>query len=235
MTTAAHPQPGQRTRVALREIRETAFRALVAVGASTGQADTAAGQVLDAELHHGAGLRGLLEDLRLGPWRDGAVPVRNDETHRVVGGAAATDTLRLGVHLVELAVARPGSRPAVSAMPLPLDPLLDDLLMRASGQVGSPVCAATSLSNRLAVRVATPEGAVAWGDHGLIVSTVPSAPAARLTVFVASEVDHTMGQWQLRESRDAHRRRAAREGLYVDTTVWDPAYEAARAYLVPDA
>lgn len=240
MTTRTCSGSGQLTRVALREIRETAFRALVAVGASTGQADTASGQVLDAELHHGAGLRGLLDDLRLGPWRDEVVPVHDDVTELVVGADTATGLLRVGVHLVELASARPTSRPTISAAPLPLDPLLDDLLMQAAVQIGSPVCAATSLNKQRTVRVATPQGDLAWGDlawgdPGLIVGPVPHAPTGRLTAFVAPVVDRTVGQWQLRESRDRHRCTAAQEGLHVDSAQWEAAYEAARAYLVPDA
>ena len=142
MTTRTSPQ---RTRVALREIHETAFRALVATGADAGRADTAARQVLDAELHHGAGVRGLLGDLRRGPWRSDPVPVHEQDRPALcrVGTGSDSDLLRIGVHLVELATARVGAPPAVSAGPLDLDPLVDALLEQAARLTGTPVAAAT--------------------------------------------------------------------------------------------
>lgn len=62
-STRTHSTDAERTtRVAIREIREAACRALVALGASPCDAKVASGQVVFDELHRGTGLAGLLEE-----------------------------------------------------------------------------------------------------------------------------------------------------------------------------
>ncbi len=67
VSSAPSTMPGV-TRVAIREVREAAFRAFVATGASNAEAKVASEQVLFTELHRGSGLVALLQELAAGPW-----------------------------------------------------------------------------------------------------------------------------------------------------------------------
>ncbi|CAN5361769.1 hypothetical protein BH09ACT8_BH09ACT8_04350 [soil metagenome] len=70
MTETTIQQPGlpcieqHRHRVSLREIRETAWRALFSAGLSTGEAGAAADVIASMQLHEGTGLAALADQLR---------------------------------------------------------------------------------------------------------------------------------------------------------------------------
>ncbi|MEO5832595.1 MAG: hypothetical protein ABIR83_04400, partial [Nakamurella sp.] len=56
-------------RVAVREIREATYRAVIAAGASAGEASTAAELTVHTEIHCGAGITAVLDELPRVPRR----------------------------------------------------------------------------------------------------------------------------------------------------------------------
>lgn len=219
--------PGERVRVSLREVREIAYRALIAHGACPGRAPAAADQVLEAELHHGAGIAGLLADLTLGPWDRAGLglerEVRDGRPLLRVDSPDAGSPLRVGQLAADLAC-------ATGAVHVPaLDdarPLLAGALLGAAAAEGRAL-ASTSAGTTTAW-VATPEGAVlsvvlsGWSppDRGTLVAVVDPPPARAASASV--------------EERHDRRRAAARDGLLVDAAAFASAYDASRAYLVPE-
>lgn len=220
VNTETPDDPAVRVRVSLREIREVAYRALVAHGACPGRAPAAADQVLEAELHHGAGLAGLLDDLARGPWDAGGLAVRR--TTRAgrelleVDSPDAGSPLRVGQLVADLAcaagaVAVPGLRRA--------GPLLAGALVSAASANGVALAAVDTGGEAW---VATPEGAVVRERD----RAAPPEGTAVLVVEPPPGADPG--------ARAARRRTAAREGLLVDAATFARAYDAARAYLVPE-
>ena len=63
-SSAASRTPKHQIRVSVREIRETAWRALFAAGLSAGEAASAADVITAMELHEGTGLAALDDQLR---------------------------------------------------------------------------------------------------------------------------------------------------------------------------
>lgn len=231
-----HPlaAPGPTTRVAIREIREAAFRALVAAGASPAEAKVASEQVLFDELHRGTGLVGLLEELSCGPWARTGMACERDHTHQPptvrVSGTGGSSALRQGALLADLlAVEKPGT--LVLAQDLSaLSSLLDEPLIRTARSTGSFVVVARRATVSVDLRVAAPDGSIgaAWSHTGaealpLGVSLVRSeaGPASPTTWLTAD---------QLRVTRAA----AAQHGHEVDAARWAQVVTAARTYLVPE-
>lgn len=222
-SSALLPGPGG-LRVSLREAREVAYRAMIAHGACPGRAPAAVEQVLEAELHHGAGLAGLLADLALGPWDGGGLDLRRSSGGLlVVCSPDAGSPLRVGQLVADLAcVAGPVYVPALH-VPWPL--IAGALLGAAAGNG----CALGLLrAGSSEAWVATPEGALVpvvlsgWSppDRGTLVAVVDPPPARAAAGSVGE--------------RHRRRRAAARDGLLVDATTFAAAYDSSRAYLVPE-
>lgn len=237
---------GPRVRVAIREIREYAYRALVVAGASPGEAATAAGQVLHAELHTGEGLTGLLSDLTRGAWpRSGLTCSRRSGMRPVleVGCGERSGELRVGPHLIDLVAGE--AEPAVATTPaeVPVTSLLDAALLAAASATGTTVAAMRPTPRGpYAVRLATGEGDLA---HGLIdpagMSSLAgvdgvSGPGGLIVLTGVPAVEPTLTHltWSSPAERAERRRGAARHGVEVDETTWRVAAAHAQRFLVPE-
>ncbi|GAA4083180.1 hypothetical protein GCM10023066_15000 [Nocardioides kongjuensis] len=226
MRTSTGPVSPSRVRVSLREVREVAYRALVAHGACPGRAPAAAEQVLEAELHHGAGLTGLLADLARGPWDGGGLDLRADErggrTLLRVDSPDAAAPLRVGQLVADLASA---------AGTVHVPALRDDGPLAAAALIGAAAAGghALALVGSLAEAwIATPDGALLRLDRMSVLGDWEPPPDGSVVLVVDPPPDLDP------HPRAARRRSAAREGLLVDAAAFARAYDAARAYLVPE-
>ncbi len=119
MTTALHPphadvtHDGRTHRVAVREVREAAWRALYAAGASAGEASVAAGAVAFTEVLTRQGLQALLAELPTVPSARTPVGMRNSDGVDVLDDPASRGLLLLAPLAVGLIVARPLSPPVL--------------------------------------------------------------------------------------------------------------------------
>lgn len=243
MTTATI-ETGTTVRVSIREIREYSYRALLAHGASAGEAAHAAELVLHAELYDGCGLAGLLEDLSRGPWPEAGLPAFS----RAPGTAALelscgtrSGELRAGPPIIDLAAGSAGVPVLVSAEALPSSTLLEGALLDAAAATRAWVCvAARASTGALVVRVATPQGDLGTGE--LPARALPdlerlARPAA--TVVLAgpeAEMSHAAGlTWRDADARARRRRQAAFTGVRLDRDLWTEVAAHARLFLVPEA
>lgn len=232
---------GPIVRTSIREIREYAFRSLIAAGASAGEALVAADQVLHAELHCRDGLVGLVADLLGAPWpRTGLSCARSIEPHGVqftVQAAERAGALRLGSLLTDLVAGEPGPAVAVTDGDIEVSGLLDGLLLSAARSAGmSALAVRLSGSGPLAVRVATPVGDVGEGrvDPSQVIGVTAGAGTAFAT-GVLVEPNHLSGLvWSTTEDRRERRREAARHGVKVDAHQWRIIEDHARSFLVPE-
>lgn len=231
----------KRTRVAIREVREASFRALVAVGASNAEAKVAAEQVLHTELHRGSGLSVLLEDLASGPWvRAGLACSRDESGERPVlrvTGAGRPGALRQGAMLVELLAAEAVANVVVVSDGLAaLSPLLDEPLIRAAQATGYWVVATDRTATSTQYRVAAPDGGIAAadvansGDPQRDQSHVPNG----VSLFRRDLQPDWSSTWLTAATQRSTRATAAQHGVSVDTAVWTAVKTAAAAYLVPE-
>jgi hypothetical protein len=119
MTTAMHQSHQGATsgvtthRVAVREIREAAGRALCAAGASAGEAAVAAGAVAFTEVLTGQGLQALLAELPTVSSAHTPVAFRNEDGVDVLDDPAGRGLLLLAPLGIGLVVARPLSSPVL--------------------------------------------------------------------------------------------------------------------------
>ncbi|MGN6129804.1 MAG: hypothetical protein ACTHOK_05630, partial [Nocardioidaceae bacterium] len=133
-TLLLHETPPRVERVSIRDIRESAYRALVAHGASHGEAATAAEQVLHAEMHHSSGLTALLTDLALPTWPHTGMTLTRRATASelevsVVSGPGRGNPLRAGCLLAELAASQPDRAGVVCSPDVTvLDATIDSVL-----------------------------------------------------------------------------------------------------------
>jgi hypothetical protein len=230
-----------RLAVRLREVHETSFRALVVAGASAGEAAVAAGQVLHAELHHGNGIRGLVRDLDAGHWTQRGLdvsPVRiGGWTALRLVSAARGGPLRCAALIADLAAAASPLTVVAADWLCDVDPLMDHALLLAAAANGCAVAAVCADAGALRVRAATPDGAVGVGDAGILGRVQPPAAALSpgVVVFGHPHVDRTTGVWTSPDSLRHRRREAALAGVLVDHDLWARAYDASRAYLVPES
>ncbi|WP_449278809.1 hypothetical protein [Leucobacter sp. GX24907] len=107
---AAEPVGADGTfRRSIREIREVAYRALVATGASHGEATAAAEAAQYTEVQHGTGVSALVEDLASGPWPQTGLSSTRSGSQTIVTGDLS-GPLRAGQLILDLtaAVARAG-------------------------------------------------------------------------------------------------------------------------------
>jgi hypothetical protein len=233
---------GPTVRVTIREIREYAYRALIAAGASAGEAATAADQVLHAELQSSDGLACLVADLARGPWsRSGLGCTRRSVLHVDCGGRSGE--LRVGAPVVELVAGERGPAVAVTTADVPVSSMLDEPLLAAAVAAGTSVTAMrATATGAYAVRHATPEGDLAHGV--LIAADLPLPPgvdgmdeAQALIVLTGADVGPALARLtcSTRGARDERRRQAAMHGVRVDEASWRVVAEHAQCFLVPEA
>lgn len=236
---------GPTVRVAMREIREYAYRALVAAGASAGEAATAAGQVLHAELHAGNGLAGLVVDLARGPWpSSGLACTRTPAGSQIleVDCGGRSGELRVGAPIIELVAGQDGPAVAVTTADVPVTALLDEALLSAATSCGISVTAMRAGGDgAYVVRLATPDGDLAHGvlpaaDRPQVPDVGDTGDTHALVVLTGAEVGSVRARLvrTTRDWRAARRRQAASHGVRVDETTWAVVAEYARRFLVPE-
>lgn len=246
-TLAAHEAPAGVERVSIRDIRESAYRALVAHGASHGEAATAADQVLHAELHASSGLTALLADLALPAWpHTGMTLTRQARASgfqvSAVSGPGRGDLLRAGCLLTELAASLPGPATVVCSPDLPgLDATIDFLLLEAASAAGRTIAAVglTDDGHSVAARAGDPAGGAGPVDAAVVLPVSLRDAMNRFLphggVAVLQPPDVRPGRgWVTADARASRRRQAAASGVLVDAQAWQAAYAAARGFLVPE-
>jgi hypothetical protein len=233
----AMEQTTQHVRVAIREVREYAYRALIVAGASPGEATTAAEQVVHAELHAGEGLTGLACALMTGPWPAAPLALTRSRGGMVdVDCADVTSELRLSAVLTDVAVGEPGESSITCASAVAVTSLWDAALLAAAVATGTAVAAIRYDAGAPArVRVARPDGdlwvgQVPAGDvagstrTGVAVHTGATPRPPTLEVLACSTA----------AERAARRRSAAQSGLIVDGATWTVVAARAHQFLVPE-
>lgn len=226
------------TRVSLRDLSESSFRALMAHGASYGEARVAARMVLQTQFTGGDGLGGLLEDLAGPAWSrtpvlisvgSGVVELGSPEDNRLLREAP------LGVEFVAS-----GDEDVVQVRCEVADPRLVDAVLLESTRVTGATIAAVVMSGAggsdREVRVARPDGR-------LEVATLTELPSAWVSwvqtpgIVALRDVD-VLGELDLSsnsaQDRAQARADAAKSGIGVDAAAWREVYAASRLYLVPD-
>lgn len=249
------------TRVSLRDLSEAAFRALLAHGASHGEARVAARMVLQAELGGGGGLAALLDDLAAQPWSptpveivhaaDGSdTPSGSVELHCKVGNRL----LREASLAVEL-VTSGGDEDVVGVhCSVVGTALLDAVLLEAArvseaavavviwtrtepGSANEPD-AVTRSAVRLSglLRLARPDGSLGVGTGSRLPTPWPTVVEGE-GVVALRDVERFSGlnlRWTSADDLALRRAEAAAVGVIVDATAWHTVYAASRRYLVPD-
>jgi hypothetical protein len=250
MTTAVHPSHTDTTsddrahRVAVREIREAAWRALYAAGASAGEALVAAGAVAFTEILSGQGLQALLAELPAVPSARIPVAVRTSDGVDVLDDPASRGVLLLAPLGIGLVVARPLSLPVllpgVAWHPVlagllaphcsPAEPALVALEMDGDGKPTRGVRVwpdrsvelldaqdSTQLQqlNVRSAKVQTNTGGV------LLMTTHRRAATGRTVAFAADTVA-------------ARQQQAYTDGVLVDSDLWSAVKTAADRYLVAE-
>lgn len=236
------------TMVCLREIRETAYRSLVVAGASTGEATTAAEQVLHAEIHHGTGLSALADDLGSGPWRvRTARTVFSRDAGTVVARvdcAGHALPLRHGARLVDLlASLATSATPALVACAdaEPVGVLLDGLLVNAATDLGLGVVAlqvednGTTTAARAATASAEVGAAIPALDAAEREMVRHALPHGGLALLGSSRAQAPAGPDIEAVARRRRRQELASTRVAVDADLWRRVYTAAQAYLVPES
>lgn len=236
---------GPTVRVSIREIREYAYRALVAARATPGEAATAASQVLHAELHTGDGLAGLVLDLARGPWsRSGLRRMRRPGGRPVleVDCGGRSGELRVGAPIVELVAGEAGPAVAVTTADVPVTSLLDEALLAAAVATGTSVTAMRATADgSYVMRHATAEGGLAQGV--LVPADVPRltgvggmGDAEALVVLTGAAVEPAVVRlsWSTRGERAERRRLAALRGVEAPEATWRVVAQYAQRFLVPE-
>jgi hypothetical protein len=251
MTTALHPphadmaHDGRTHRVAVREIREAAWRALYAAGASAGEASVAASAVAFTEVLSGSGLQALLAELPTVPSARTPVGVRSSNAVDVLDDPASRGLLLLAPLGVGLVVARPLS-PPVLLPGVAWHPVLAGLLAPHCG-VAEPALVALEIDadgNSI-------QGLRVWPDRsvellgpqnndqlqhvhvrsgqakasiggGVLLTTAPGRAATGRPVTFAAE------------TVAARQQQAYADGVLVDSDLWSAVETAAGRYLVAE-
>lgn len=240
------------TRVAVREIRENTWRALVAHGSSGGEAQVAARAVTWAEVHLGRGVDAALRELsHPAPGRRGVRHQRRHRSAEVLVDPAARGPL----HLVPLALGLVTS----SAVPVPVhlpgtdwDPALVGLLATATAASSRPALlalhldgdgrpdAGVHLSAEGDVRLL---GAVALAETASLNPALADCAGEGAGVLVASDHGgiHLPHQVETEPAvtlsvAELGRRwaQALADGVLVDGGAWQDLYAAATRFLVPE-
>lgn len=225
-------------RIAVREIREYAFRALVAHGACASVAHAAAQQVLFAQVHYGTGFAELLDCLKHVKWNQPALAYErtasDDGLLFTVDPSAACAALIHGTMLIELATAQPGN--VVFAPELGVEAgLLDAPLVAAAVRCGTTVMAARlphGSATQQGTRIATPAGYV--GHARVPVDEFHPTGAGGVGVLIRTLDEVPDDNFALHTSEELAQRRenAWAIGLPVDGRLWTTIKSAAAGYLV---
>lgn len=227
-------------RIAVREIREYAFRAMVAHGACTSVAHAGARQVLFAQVHYGTGFAELLDCLKHVDWSDPALAYertdRNGGLHYLITPDSVCAPLLHGTMLIELATAGEGN--VVIAPELDLEAgLLDAPLLDAAIRCGKTVMVARltrGTASHHGTRIATPAGYVGQ----VRVTSEAFAPAGGAesgSLFrTLDEVPDDNFALHTPEELAQRRENAWAIGLPVDARLWRTIKAAADDYLVGD-
>ncbi|WP_172649854.1 hypothetical protein [Rhodococcus opacus] len=235
----ALPTMNNRIRLAVREVRETAFRALYATGVSSGEAAAAADTVTAMQLHARTGIDTLLETLdRLDSTRTPAgVSLSRNSAVDIVDHSPRSGLLS-GPLAVDLALSQ--SRPVLVSR-IDDHEAVDWYALRAASRSGTTlwlvtlddrgrhtnatvVTAAGDMHRDVSVPTALESDVTVHDEYGggTLVLTAPHATDASRPVHTAVE----------RETRYRH---AVSYGVFVDTAKWSRAYALGRRFLVPEA
>lgn len=237
---------GSSVRVAIREIREYAYRALVVAGASHGEAAAGAGQVVHAELYAGEGLAGLVLDLARDAWpREGPTCSRRSGARSVleVECGERSGELRVGRCLIELAAGEAEPAVVTTAAVVSVNSILGEPMLAAATVTGTTVAAMQLIPRGpCLVMLATQEGNLAHGelDSAAIRSLVGMDDLVGLEGFIvitgvsATEASLTRLTWSTPAQRAERRRAAARYGVEVDGAIWQVVASHAQHFLVPE-
>ncbi|NDZ77874.1 hypothetical protein G3I19_04910 [Streptomyces sp. SID10853] len=237
-------------RVAVREIREAAFRAVVAAGASSGEAATAADLVVLGEVLDGTGVRALADELDRVP--QGRQPVScSGDTLVVLHDPAGRGPLLLGPPAADLAAA--GRRPVL--LPGAWTSPVEWILVSAVARTRTPLLATRIRADGSpgACALATADSTLHRADHprafdephdGQAADTVeprmavPPGEGILLSRWNgdARTPDLLAGLPPARTPARQHERFAAAltHGLRVAPEPWATVYGASRRYLVPE-
>ncbi|MET3143919.1 UNVERIFIED_ORG: hypothetical protein ABIB19_003333 [Arthrobacter sp. UYEF10] len=226
-------------RLAMREVREAAYRALMARGASNAEAQAAARQVLFAEVHHGTGLATLASWLREASWALDALTYIRSTTPAgqsfAVDSGSRCDALVHGVLLVDVASTGVGSEVLCNGVEHDSH-LLDEALLNAAASSGFTVVH-RSAGDANRTTFATPTGDLGTGfstagqaaphdapaaGHGSRFYTADTAPEGTFIVSTTAE-------------RDLKRAETAHAGVLVNAETWAEIRTVAAGYLVADA
>ncbi|WP_031466187.1 hypothetical protein [Sciscionella sediminilitoris] len=204
------------TRIADRELREAAYRALRARAVSHGEAVAAAELVLAAELLEGAGLSLLLREISCLPADAAAVGLVRDEEYAVLADEAGRGPLLLGPLAAELAL---GTGKPVILRETGIGPALAQWTARTHA---SPFAVATVTGGVVTERIAAgPDGTLLRVPvHG---SPAPHGIERGLVLTVPDEIPD-----------GARISPGPAGGMHVNAAEWRAATEAASRFLVPE-
>lgn len=210
-------------RVALREIRDVAYRALRVAGDSPGAAELAAGAVVRAEVQAADGLALLLDELprvcsRRVPARllPGPVAVLDDTARRGLFFAvpAAVETCLATQPPRRVLVPGASWRPAIAS-----------LVAACAGPASSRV-RVVQLDPRLRVVAGDPDGLSSTsGTPTDLPADLPAGLLVHACAATGQPAANSTRAWAA----------AQRYGVLVDADAWAAAAAAARGYLVPEA
>ncbi|MEN0139860.1 MAG: hypothetical protein AAGC80_32220 [Rhodococcus sp. (in: high G+C Gram-positive bacteria)] len=227
--------PGNRIRLAVREVRETAFRALYAAGVTAGEAGGAADVVTAMQLHARNGIDTLLTTIaELESSPADATLTRGPDVDIVE--RSPRSALLTGPLAVDLALSQ--SRPvllprivdheAVAWYALHAVSRSGATLWLVTLDDGGQPADATVVTGAGDMYRNVPTAAYAGGGSageyggGTLLRTAPHAAQTSRPVHTATE----------RETRYHH---AVSYGVFVDAATWSRAYELGRRFLVPEA
>jgi hypothetical protein len=232
--------PAGRMRVAVREIHETAYRALYAAGASTGEAACAAGTVTAMQVHDDTGIAALLTQMdtidparlriSVGIGRSGHGVVLEDPARR--------EELFIGPLAVDLAVASA----QIALVPhLTGHRILDwyGLDAAARGQTTLWVVGADATGRHTGTTVLTPDGRM-YRDRALRPPTEPDLveqcrlAGGAVAVFAAPLTAPAIRPVHTATAMARRYRNAVDHGTYVDAQTWSRAYALGRRFLIPE-
>ncbi|QNE14469.1 hypothetical protein [Pseudarthrobacter sp. NBSH8] len=226
-------------RLAMREVREAAYRALMARGASNSEAQAAARQVLFAEMHHGTGLQALSSWLRDKSWAPKPLDYTKSTTPAglsyLVGPGAPCNALVHGVLLVDVASTGAGSEVLCNAVENESH-LLDEALLNAALGSGLTVVHRTA-GDRNQTTFATPAGDLGIGFSTPGQSAPHTAPATGYgsRFYTANNAPEGVFIVSTASERTLKRTETARDGIHVNAKTWAEVRTVAAAYLVADA
>lgn len=228
----------QTTRISLRDLSEATFRALVAHGASNGEARVAWRMVLQAQFTGGGGVGALLADLAGPAWSRSPVSLVREAGVVALGSASINRLLREAALAVELVAS--GDEGSVQVACDAVEPaLVDAVLLKAARVSGAPIAAVVTRSSdarSYELRVARPDGSLGVAT----LTELPSSlePWARFPGVVATRDIDALREatldWTSASDRTDARADAAKFGLTVEALARHKVYAAARQYLVPD-